>query len=355
MKIHEKYLSRALQIAQNGLGTAAPNPSVGAVITLGERILGEGFTSPFGGPHAEVRAIGSVANPELLRSATLYVTLEPCCHHGKTPPCTDLILRSGIPRVVVGITDPHKKVAGQGIARLREAGCEVLVGVLQKECREHHRRFITFQEARSPYIILKWAQSRDGFIAPPGAKRETSPGPYWITGARSRQRVHQWRSEEQGILVGTRTALEDNPMLNARVWKGPSPLRILIDRELKVPPDFHIFGPGADTLVFCDADRMPKDRGPIRYRGLKAGVPVVEQVLEGLWEEQLLSVMVEGGAHTLQGFIEAGLWDEARILEGPAILGGGVRAPGIAGRMVAEHRLGSDRIRIIRHVAQSDI
>lgn len=342
---------RCLQIAGNGLGTAAPNPSVGAVITCNGRILGEGYTSPFGGPHAEVRAIASVRNPDLLKEATLYVTLEPCCHHGKTPPCTDLILQMGIPRVVVGTMDPNKKVAGRGISLLREGGCEVVSGILENQCREHHRRFITFHEAKRPYVILKWAQSSDGYMAPPAKRRSGPPKPFWITGALSRQLVHQWRSEEQGILVGTRTALEDNPRLTTRLWKGHNPLRVLIDRDLKVSGDAQIYSPEAGTLVFCDASVLPKDRGHTRFAALTKGTKAIQGILETLWKEQVLSIIVEGGAQTLGGFLDAGLWDEARILQGPGALGGGLKAPQVKGKKVTEFKLGPDNIYIIRNVA----
>lgn len=349
MNIHEKYISRCLQIALNGLGTTAPNPMVGAVITHGDHIIGEGYTSPFGGPHAEVRAIRSVSDPSLLKEATLYVTLEPCCHHGKTPPCTDLILEMGIPRVVIGTQDPHEKVGGRGIDKLREHGCEVNTGVLGDACREHHRRFITYHEKKRPYVILKWAQSCDGFMAPPRHLRESSPEPFWISGKASRQLVHQWRSEEGAILVGTRTALEDNPRLNSRYWNGRSPLRVLIDRELKVPEHFHLLDGTEDTLIFCKAGIIPENRGKIHYKGIKKKSEPVEEILHSLWESEVLSVLVEGGAHTLNSFINSGLWDEARIIEGISFLGSGLEAPALKGNLLREWTLENDRIRIVRN------
>ena len=322
---------------------------VGAVITLGDRIIGEGFTSPFGGPHAEVRAIQSVANTSLLSKATLYVTLEPCCHHGKTPPCTDLILEAGIPKVVIGIRDPHEKVGGKGIEILRAGGCQVETGVLEEACREHHRRFLTFHEKKRPYIILKWARSADGFIAPSSELREAAPEPFWISGRGSRQLVHQWRSEESSILVGTRTALEDNPRLNTRLWTGESPIRVLIDRKLKVPEHFHLLDGSVKTLVFHEAGAVPEERKNIHYLPLKPGPEALEQILHVLWEEQILSVLVEGGAHTLNNFIGSGLWDEARIIEGPSFLGAGLPAPALNGNLVADWKLETDRIRILRN------
>ena len=331
------------------MGTAAPNPMVGAVITHGDRIIGQGYTSPFGGPHAEVRAIRSVSDPDLLKEATLYVTLEPCCHHGKTPPCTDLILDMGIPRVVIGMQDPHEKVGGKGIDKLREHGCEVETGVLGDACREHHRRFVTYHEKKRPYVILKWAQSADGFMAPSRHLRESSPEPFWISGKASRQLVHQWRSEEGAILVGTRTALEDNPRLNTRYWKGQSPLRVLIDRELKVPEHFHLLDGSVETLIFCEEGVVPKNRRKIRYKGLKKESEFVAEILHSLWEAEVLSVLVEGGAHTLNSFIKTGLWDEARIIEGKSYLGSGLKAPVLSGNLAEEWTLENDRIQIVRN------
>lgn len=322
---------------------------VGAVITHKGRIVGEGFTSPFGGPHAEVRAIEAVADPALLREATLYVTLEPCCHHGKTPPCTDLILKVGIPKVVIGVRDPHEKVKGQGIEKLLDGGCQVEIGVMEAACREHHRRFLTFHEKKRPYVILKWAQSADGLLAPEDALRNGPPHPFWISGPASRQLVHRWRSEEQAILVGTRTALKDNPRLNTRLWAGRSPVRILIDRKLQVPGHFHILDGEVPTLVYHQEGTPPQSPKQVQYKALGPGGNVLEQIMKDLWEEGIQSVLVEGGARTLNTFKEAGCWDEARIIEGPALLGEGLPAPRVKGRLVETRDLDKDRIRILRH------
>jgi len=322
---------------------------VGAVLTLGDRIIGEGFTSPYGGPHAEVRAIRSVAEPGLLKKATLYVTLEPCCHYGKTPPCTDLILEAGIPKVVIGMLDPHEKVGGKGIEKLRAGGCQVETRVLEDACREHHRRFLCFHEKKRPYILLKWAQSADGFIAPDSDLRGPSPEPFWISGKASRQLVHKWRSEEPAILVGTRTALEDNPRLSTRLWAGPSPLRVLIDRNLRVPEHYHLLDGSVKTLVFHEGEAPVKERKNLLYRRIHPGSDALEQILHCLWEEQVLSILVEGGAQTLNSFIASGLWDEARIIEGPSFLGAGLRAPILSGTLVADWKLETDRIRILRN------
>lgn len=349
MKIHEKYISRCIEIAKKGLGTSAPNPMVGAVITYKDRIIGEGYTSAFGGPHAEVNAIRSVAEPELLKKATLYVSLEPCCHHGKTPPCTDLIIEMGIPKVVIGLTDPNPKVAGKGIEKLKENGCEVLFGIREAACREHHRRFLSYHEKKRPYIILKWAQSPDGFMAPMPDRREKDPQPYWISGPASRQLVHKWRSEEQAILVGTRTALEDNPKLNTRLWEGSSPLRILLDRSLKVPTDYHLYDGTAPSLVITAKKTGPELGSKVRFRTLNFQEDFLKQLMEALFEEQLLSVIVEGGRETLQAFIQEGLWDEARVITGINPLSNGLKAPKISGKLRREFISGKDRVQIWRN------
>ncbi|MGB5510045.1 bifunctional diaminohydroxyphosphoribosylaminopyrimidine deaminase/5-amino-6-(5-phosphoribosylamino)uracil reductase RibD [Robiginitalea sp.] len=355
MKIHEKYLLRCLQIAENGLGSAAPNPMVGAVITYKDQIIGEGFTSPFGGAHAEVRAIDSVTDKSLLKKATLYVTLEPCCHFGKTPPCTDKILSAGIPKIVVGLKDPHEKVGGKGIAILRNAGCEVETGILKRRCEEHHRRFLTFHTKKRPFIILKWAQSIDGFMAPDPSKRKTSPGPYWISSPISRQLAHKWRSEEAGILVGTQTALQDNPRLDTRLWKGSSPVRILIDKGLRVPDHFHIFGPGGKTMVFCDKKNVPKAPGNVLYREVLEDKPLIPQLLRALWQADVQSLIVEGGALTLAEFIGSGNWDEARIITSPRALKQGLKAPSIATEPTANYKSGPDTVRILRNDSEYNL
>jgi len=355
VKIHEKYLLRCLQIAENGLGSTAPNPMVGAVITYEDQIIGEGFTSPFGGAHAEVRAIDAVTDKSLLKKATLYVTLEPCCHFGKTPPCTEKILAAGIPKIVIGLKDPHEKVGGKGIAILRSAGCEVVTGILKRSCEEHHRRFLTFHTKKRPFIILKWAQSADGFMAPDPSKRKSSPEPYWISSPISRQLVHKWRSEEAGILVGTQTALKDNPRLDTRLWKGSSPVRILIDRGLRVPDHFHIFGPGAKTMVICDKKNIPQDFENILYHEVSEDLPLIPQLLRTLWQADIQSLIVEGGARTLEHFIHSGSWDEARIISSPQALKQGLTAPKIVMEPTTIYKSGPDKVRILRNDSEYNL
>lgn len=349
VKIHEKYLSRCLEIAKNALGTAAPNPMVGAIIVAGEHIIGEGYTSAFGGPHAEVNAIRSVKDPSLLKKATLYVSLEPCCHHGKTPPCADLILEMGIRRVVIGLRDPHDKVAGKGISRLREGGCEVIEGILESACREHHRRFLCYHEKERPYVILKWAQSLDGFIAPDPRERSGTPEPYWISSPRARQWVHKWRSEEQAILVGTRTALGDNPSLTTRSWSGRSPLRMVLDRQFQIPRTAHLMDGSAPTMLFHTPGAVPEPLPHINYQPLDFTLDIPAQILRKAWDSHLLSLIVEGGAKTLQSFIDTNLWDEARIFTGAGKLESGIPAPELSGRLVATESVGPDLLTIRRN------
>lgn len=348
MKIQEKYLSRCIELARHGLGKTAPNPMVGAVIVCDGQIIGEGYTSPYGGPHAEVNAIRSVRQPELLPKSTLYVTLEPCCHHGKTPPCTDLIVANGIPRVVIGLTDPHQKVAGKGIAQLRAAGCEVAVGVLEAACRHHHRRFLAYHEKKRPYIILKWAQSPDGYLAPDASRRQAG-APFWISGERSRQLAHKWRTEEAAILVGTETALADNPRLTSRLWHGPDPLRVVLDRSLRLPADNHLFNGEAPTLVVCQpADSIPAHPNT-DYLPLDFGPGFEGRLLNALHQRQVLSLLVEGGAHTLAAFLQHGLWDEARVFTGTQPLGGGLGAPRVSGGLLEQRASGEDLLQIWMH------
>lgn len=343
-------MQRCIQLAKNGLGTTAPNPMVGCVIVHNNKIIGEGFTSPYGGPHAEVNAIEAVPDKSLLREATLYVTLEPCSHFGKTPPCADLIIKYTIPKVVVGVLDPHDKVSGKGIERLRDAGCEVLVGVLEEKCREHHKRFLTYHEKARPYVILKWAQTLDGYIAPDKSVRNAAPEPFWITNTYSRQRVHQWRSEEQAILVGTQTVLEDNPKLDVRHWKGQSPLRVILDRSLKIGKDFQVLDGSIPTLLLTSISDSSRYVEGITYEVLDFSVDLVEKICDVLHKHQVLSLLIEGGAQTLQAFIDSGLWDEARVFTGNRTFKNGIAAPKFSGSLLQTASIGTDTL----HIYQND-
>ena len=361
MNIHEKYIKRCIQIAENGLGTTAPNPMVGCVIVHNNIIIGEGFTSPFGGSHAEVNAISSVNDKSLLNEATLYVTLEPCSHFGKTPPCVDAIIQFKIPKIVIGTIDTHSKVAGKGIEKLKEAGCEVIVAVLENEVKAHHKRFFTFHNKKRPYIILKWAESSDGFIAP---KTRNEIKPVWITNELSRQLVHKWRTEEQAILVGTNTVIDDNPSLTIRDWTGKNPVRVVIDKDLKLASTYKVFEESAEVIVFCNEnDKFPKhdvlNEGwsihppiPELYSGSFAIIDwhsksnIAQQICDNLFKFNINSIIIEGGRQTLQTFIDENLWDEARVFTGTTSFFEGTKAPHFSGTLISEEKIIDDILKI---------
>ena len=319
---HEHYIKRCLEISKLGIGTTRPNPSVGAVLVVDDRIIGEGFTSPYGGNHAEVNAISAVKDQTLLAIATMYVTLEPCSHFGKTPPCADLIIKSEIKKVVIGCVDSNVLVAGKGIERLQNAGCEVIVGVLEKECKAHHKRFFTFQTKKRPFIILKWAQTLDAYVAP---KNRAIQAPVWITNEASRQLVHKWRCEEQAILVGTTTVLDDNPRLDVRYWKGEDPVRIVIDKELKIPANLKVYDGSVKTIFINESSTYVK--GTIFFEKINFSKPIAIQICEVLFKHKIQSLIVEGGTKTIQTFIDENLWDEARVFSGEVHFNDGVNAP----------------------------
>lgn len=325
MNLNEKYLKRCIELAKNGLGRTYPNPLVGSVIVWNDQIIGEGWHQKAGEAHAEVNAIRSVKDSSKLKEATIYVNLEPCSHYGKTPPCVNLIIEKGIKNVVIGTVDPNPKVGGTGVQKLMEHCDQVHVGILADECEELNKRFFTYQRAKRPYVILKWAQTKDGFIAP----KTQEPGkPFWISNPYSKQLVHQWRSEEQGILVGTYTALKDNPSLTTRLWAGKNPVRMVIDRNLKTlttSTGLNLLDKKVKTIVFCEKPEESEEN--LIFEGIDFNGEVPEQILSRLYEHDLQSVIIEGGQKTLQGFIDAGLWDEARIFTGNQYLSEGVSAP----------------------------
>ncbi|NNE78063.1 MAG: bifunctional diaminohydroxyphosphoribosylaminopyrimidine deaminase/5-amino-6-(5-phosphoribosylamino)uracil reductase RibD [Pricia sp.] len=346
MNIHRIYMLRCIEIAKKGLGTTAPNPMVGAVVVNNNMIVGEGYTSAYGGPHAEVNAINAVKDKGLLKKATLYVTLEPCCHYGKTPPCTDLIIKNKIPRVVVGLIDPNEKVAGQGIQKLRKAGVEVITGVLETECREHHKRFLTFIEKRRPYTILKWAETEDGFIAPEKDKRSKKPTPFWITNPHSRQLVHKWRSEEQAILVGTNTVLEDNPKLDVRQWTGKNPLRIIVDKRLKIKANYHVLDGSSPTIILTEVEDVSQHIEGVDYAIIDFSNNLVNQIFEVCQKNNIISILVEGGTKTLNSFIVEKEWDEARVFIGQTSFQTGLKAPMLSGNLTKTRNIGNDLLKI---------
>jgi diaminohydroxyphosphoribosylaminopyrimidine deaminase/5-amino-6-(5-phosphoribosylamino)uracil reductase len=304
----ETYMQRCLELANRGMGRVAPNPMVGALIVHDNRILAEGWHAQYGGPHAEVHCIESLNNADraLLPASTLYVSLEPCCHHGKTPPCTDLIIASGIKQVVVGCLDPFEKVRGTGIQRLQDAGIDVITGVLEKECQWINRRFITFHQRKRPHIILKWAQTADGFIAGPQKQRLS------ISQQMTNRLVHHWRTEEMAILVGYNTVVMDDPLLTTRFWPGKNPIRLVIDTMGALPTGKKIFNADAPTMVFSFVvNKHPEIKTLLLTDKHRA---ITEQVLEQLFNQSVQSVLIEGGRHTLSSFMDAGFWDEIRVI-----------------------------------------
>lgn len=326
MTKEEQYMQRCLDLATKGLGSVAPNPLVGCVIVHHNQIIGEGYHKEFGGPHAEVNAISSVKQTGLLPESTLYVNLEPCSHFGKTPPCSDLIIRQKIKKVVIGSVDPFDLVAGKGIARLRNNGCEVLVGILKNQCLALNKRFFTFHEKKRPFIILKWAQTADGFIdtlRPPDSKLK----PAWITSENLRILVHKWRSEEPAIMVGTHTALADNPRLNVREWAGKQPLRIVVDRQLKLPRKLLLFDNSLETLVLNALADKKEDKTTFLKLPFDGELVSLPHLMHYLYEAGIQSVLVEGGQMLIESFVKQELWDEARVFSGPQFFGEGIKAP----------------------------
>ena len=345
MNIHEKYIKRCIELAKNGLGATYPNPLVGSVIVHRDSIIGEGWHQKAGGPHAEVNAVNSVKDESLLKKSTIYVSLEPCSHFGKTPPCSDLIIAKGIKKVVIGTVDPFAEVAGRGIKKLMEAGCEVQVGVLEQECQDLNKRFFTFHQKKRPYIILKWAQTADGFIAP---KIQEKREPVWITNQYSKQLVHKWRSEEQAILVGTNTAIADNPKLNTRLWKGENPVRVVIDKDLKIPQESALFDGTIKTIVLTENEKK-SDNNNLAFEKLDFQQDLPNQICEVLYRHNLQSVIIEGGAKTLQTFIDTDLWDEARVFTGISEFHKGIKAPEFSGKMFSETALERDTLKFYKN------
>lgn len=317
-------MRRCIQLAQNALCNAAPNPMVGAVIVCDGKIIGEGYHIRCGEAHAEVNAIRSVKNQSLLHRSTIYVSLEPCSHYGKTPPCADLIIEKQIPRIVIGCQDPFAKVSGRGIQKLRDADREVVVGVLEKECRNLIRRFITFHALGRPYITLKWAESADGYI---DVCRE-SGSPAILSNSLTSMLVHKKRAEHSAIMVGTNTARLDNPSLTVRNWYGPSPVRIVLDRKQMLPHSLHLFDGSIPTLVFTEKTHCSQFN--IEYIPIDYQQDALPQIMENLYIRGLQSLLVEGGSTLLQTFINAGLWDEIFIEKAPWNLHSGIKAPEVS-------------------------
>ena len=321
MKTHEYFIEKCISLARKGILNVSPNPMVGCVIVNDGEIVGEGYHKEYGKNHAEVNAINSVKDKSVLKNSILYVNLEPCCHHGKTPPCTDIIIKYNIPKVVIGCIDTFSKVSGQGIKKLKNNSVEVIYGVLEKDCIELNKRFFCYHIKKRPYIILKWAKSKDNFIAPINQEKS-----FWMTSDESKKLVHNWRAEEDAILVGRKTVVADNPSLTVRECEGKNPIRIVIDKELSLNEKSNVFDDQAETIVFNNIKTAIIDK--ITY--LKADFNNLNQdILKQLYNRDILSLIIEGGAFTINSFIENGLYDEIRVFTTNKVLENGIKSPNI--------------------------
>jgi len=346
VKIHEKYIKRCIELAKNGLGTTYPNPLVGSVIVYKNQIIGEGWHRKAGEPHAEVNAVNSVKDKSLLAKSTIYVSLEPCSHFGKTPPCCDLIIANKIPNIVIGTIDPFAKVSGNGIKKLIEAGRNVTVGILKDECNELNKRFFTFHKNKRPYVILKWAESQDGFLSPIYKEEQK---PIWITNPYSRQLVHKWRTEEQAILVGTQTVLDDNPKLDSRDWCGNNPVRIVLDRSGKISNDYFVKDGKPKTIIITEQENL-ENSSEISFENAIFESNLAQSILDILYKNEIQSVIIEGGKRTLQTFIDANLWDEARVFKGTNSFGNGTKSPDFKGILVSKEAILNDELLIFKSI-----
>ncbi len=339
MQNHEFFMQKCIELSKNGIGSVSPNPMVGSVIVYNGKVIGEGYHERFGSHHAEVNAINSVKDKSLLSKCTLYVNLEPCSHFGKTPPCSDLIIKHKIPKVVIGCIDTYSERAETGIEKMRKAGIDVIVGIMEKESRELNKRFFTFHEKKRPYIILKWAESKDEFIA---LKNQTEP--LWMTSDKSKKLVHKWRSEEDAILIGRITAEKDNPSLTVREIKGDNPIRIVIDKDLKLSKNLNLFNSESETIIFNEIKSYNiSNNNYIRtdFNNL------INNILKELYKQDIQSIIIEGGTKTLQSFINDNLWDEARVFYTNIKLEDGIESPIITGRTSLNTKIDNDLLKII--------
>ncbi len=339
MEAQEFYMQKCLDLALKGIGYVAPNPMVGSVIVYKGIVIGKGYHKNYGSHHAEVNAINSVEDKSLLQKSTLYVNLEPCSHFGKTPPCCNEIIKHKIPKVIIGCIDSSSEVSGKGILKMKNKGIEVVVGVLEKKSRELNRRFFTFHEKIRPYVILKWAESKDGFIAPRNQQE-----PFWMTSSKSKRLSHKWRAEEDAILVGRITAQKDNPSLTVRELTGSNPIRLVIDKDLKISEKLNLFNNEAKTIIF----------NSLKTKDIKSNYYIkiyfnnlIKNILRELYKQNIQSIIVEGGAKTLQSFIDKKLWDEARVFTANKELKYGVKAPIIEGKILSTIKIDTDFLKII--------
>ena len=335
------FMKRCLALAEKAMGNTHPNPMVGAIIVYENKIIGEGWHQKAGEPHAEVNAINEVSDKTLLTESTLYINLEPCCHFGKTPPCADLIVQFGIKKVVIASTDPNPQVAGKGILKLKEAGVEVIEAVLKKEAEFLNRRFYTFHQKKRPYIIMKWAQTEDGFISPLINKTNR---PVWISNNLSKQKVHQWRSQEASILVGAQTVITDNPILNTREWPGNNPLRIILDPSNRIPEDVTLLKDELRTIILCKNKKERHLKENKEYHILNPFN--LDSLIEFCYKKNILSLFVEGGQKTLNYFIKQELWDEARIFTSKQKFKKGIKSPEFYAPFFSEEELGDNTLKI---------
>ncbi len=373
MNIDEQYMYRCLELAKNGFGTVAPNPMVGCIIVHKGKIIGEGYHQEYGKAHAEVNAINSVKHKELLKNSALYVNLEPCAHYGKTPPCANLIVEHHIPNVVIGCIDTFSEVAGKGVEKLKSAGIHVSVGILENQSLELNKRFFTFHNKNRPYIILKWAETRDGFIdidrpiianieernMKQSLQEEMEPEDCfvplnennlnnWITSPLSKQLVHKWRSEEAAIMVGTNTALNDNPQLNVREWKGKNPVRVVIDLHDRLPQSLHVFDKNTSTIIFSLSKQ--EEENNLTFVKIKDSKNLLVEVLNELYKRNIQSIIIEGGATLLQSFIDQNLWDEARVFVGNKKFKNGLKAPVLKAKLVTKGTIGYDDLMFYKNL-----
>jgi diaminohydroxyphosphoribosylaminopyrimidine deaminase / 5-amino-6-(5-phosphoribosylamino)uracil reductase len=335
----ELFMLRTFELAQLGVGMVSPNPRVGCVIVYDRKIIGEGWHKKFGEAHAEVNAIQNVRDTSLLKESTVYVNLEPCSHVGKTPPCADLLIKHQVKKVVISTVDSNPLVGGKGIEKLKQAGIQVEVGILEKEGRELNKRFFTFVEKKRPYVILKWAQTADGFIA------RSNFDSKWISNEYSRQLVHQWRSQEDAVLVGKNTALHDNPLLTVRDWSGRNPVRVVIDRFLQLPKSLNLFD-GTVKTICCNCIAEAEESKIDWVKLTQANF--INQLLSDLYKRGLQSIIIEGGAKTFTDFIDAELWDEARIFSSTQSFGTGIPAPSLKGKIEKEQNIVTDVLQYLK-------
>jgi diaminohydroxyphosphoribosylaminopyrimidine deaminase / 5-amino-6-(5-phosphoribosylamino)uracil reductase len=337
----EIFMQRAMELALLGSGHVSPNPLVGCLIVNNGKIIGEGWHQQYGGPHAEVNAINAVADKNLLRESTVYVTLEPCSHYGKTPPCADMLINHTVKKVVVANVDPNPLVNGEGISKLRKSGAEVITGILDQRGREVNKRFFTYVQKQRPFITLKWAETADGFIA---RKNFDSK---WISDEFSRQLVHKWRTEEDAVLVGMRTAQHDNPKLNVRDWSGRNPVRVVIDRFLKLSEKINLFDGSQKTICY----NVLKHEELTNISLIRIDEEnFLANLVHDLYNKKIQSLIVEGGAQTLQAFIDAGFWDEARIFVSPNTFESGIKSPIISGKLENQLKIKNDWLKVLKRL-----